>query len=127
MSAHGEVERLLAEWLELTRAEAGAIQSAAWCSVGEIQSSKARLQTSLTRAVQQWTVENGWQSLPANHPFQARVGRLISLETRNAQLVAAQMLRVQAERRRCAEDLLNLRRLQRSYGRTPAKSWAAQS
>jgi hypothetical protein len=123
MSARHEVNHLLGQWLELTRAEAGAIQAAAWPNVGAIQSSKAALRESLTRALDRWNLENGRATIPPNHPFRAQVNRLLSLETRNAEIVAAQMRRVQHEQQRNAEDLRNLLRLQRSYGRPSGKNW----
>ena len=127
MNSRQEVDQLLGQWFRLTQAEAGAIQSASWPSVGEIQSAKAELQKSLTRALKQWTAENGRRSMPADHPFHADVSRLISLETRNAELVAVQMRRAQLEKEMRAEGLRNLRRLRRSYGNKSAKTWEACS
>jgi hypothetical protein len=68
---------LLQQWLEMTRAEAEAIQSSAWQRIAEIQSRKASLRQPLTEAFQHWN--------PGELPFRADLGRLIALESRNAQ------------------------------------------
>jgi len=115
MSAHHEVNSLLAQWLQLTQSEADAIQSAAWNRVSDLQTAKASLQSSLTAALQHWTFENGRAELSGDHPFRAQVSRLLSLESRNAQLVATQVRRAHLEMEQRADGLRNLRRLRQSY------------
>lgn len=128
MSAQQDIEKHLAEWFELTQAEAGAIQSSKWMRVREIQSGKAALQQLLSAARNRWLAENmGVPSPAAERPLRAEVARLVSLETRNAELVTAQMRRALAEREARAEALRNLKRLERSYGRRSGKAWETYS
>jgi hypothetical protein len=127
MSARQDVDDLLGRWRQLTEAEAGAIQSAAWPDVGSIQSAKTVLQGSLDTALAQWTLENGLGSVPPDHPFREEVNRLLSLETRNAELLAAQFQRVERERISRAEALRNLHRLRRSYGPKRRNGWESYS
>ena len=87
MSARKDIARLLEQWLQLTRDEATAIQSASWPALRDIQSRKAELQKSLSQAEKNWAAENPGEP----KPFRAEVGRLISLVARNAELLAAQM------------------------------------
>lgn len=128
MSARQDINQLLGHWRRLTDAEAGAIQSAAWAALREIQSSKSALQSTISAALEKWSAEH--DGVPANtdkHPFRAEVGRLLSLETRNAELLAAQIRRAKAEKQTLADTLRNLRRLSRSYGEKPAKAWESYS
>lgn len=127
MSARQEMDKLLGQWRQLTRAEAGAIQSCAWPDVGAIQSAKQTLQKSLNSALTNWTIENGGRTLPADDPLRLEVGRLISLESRNAELVAVQMRRAEQEMRRQSESLRNLRLLRSSYGQPRGKGWESFS
>jgi hypothetical protein len=129
MKARQDIEKFLGQWLELTQAEAGAIQTAEWTEVREIQSAKAELQKSLTAARERLMAEEsgGMFAPKADDPLQAELGRLVSRENRNAELLAAQMRRVRAEQEKRAESLRNLRRLQRSYGRRLDAAWQSYS
>ena len=119
MGARQDIERFLSQWFELTQAEAGAIESAEWAELREIQSAKAALQKSLSAARERLMAEEtaGLFEAAVDIPLRAEIGRLVSHENRNAELLAAQMRRAQAEQVKRAESLRNLRRLQRSYGR----------
>jgi hypothetical protein len=129
MNARQDIEKYLGQWFELTQAEAGAIQSAEWTEVREIQSAKAALQKSLTAARERLMAEenSGLLAPGADEPLRAELGRLVSQESRNAELVAAQMRRARAEQEKRAESLRNLRRLQRSYGRRLDAAWQSYS
>ena len=127
MSARHEVDKLLGQWFRLTQAEAGAIQSAAWTNVTDIQSAKSVLQKSLAAALEQWTSENGHRILPVEHPFRTEVSQLVSLEARNAELLSAQVRRAETERHLQTESIQNLRRLRRSYGQKTDKGWESYS
>jgi hypothetical protein len=106
MSARQELAGLLEQWLQLTQAEGAAIQAANWVQVREIQSTKARLQPVITDQKAQ---------LSGANPFAAQVGRLLSLEARNSELLAAQLRRVSAEKSSLDQSHQNLRRIHRSY------------
>jgi hypothetical protein len=118
MSARQDIERFLAQWFELTQAEAGAIQSAEWAEVREIQTTKAALQKSLSEARERLMAEEtaGPLAIGPDDRLRAQVGRLVSHENRNAELVVAQVRRARSEQQKRSEALRNLRRLQRSYG-----------
>jgi hypothetical protein len=117
MSARQEIADLLEQWLQLTQAEAGAIQSETWPSLQEIQAAKMCLQKRLTQAREKWEAENPGRVLAAagKHPFYAEMGRLVSLETRNGELLAAKLRRVHAERESLNEAARNLRNVHQSY------------
>jgi hypothetical protein len=129
MKARQEIEKFLGRWFELTQAEAGAIQTAEWTEVREIQSAKAELQKSLTAARERLMKEEsgGLLASTPDDPLRAKLGRLVSRESRNAELLAAQMRRVREELEKRAESLRNLRRLQRSYGRRLDAAWQSYS
>ena len=113
MSARAELKTLLAQWLELTQAEGGAIRSASWTRVSEIQSQKAALQKSFDHAREKWAVENPAGALL--NAFQTEISRLLSLEERNKTLLAAQMRRARAEQESLHEARRNLAKIRRSY------------
>jgi hypothetical protein len=116
MSARQDLDEFLGEWRRLTQAEAAAIQSASWSGVAAIQSAKSALQQSLSDALKRLVAETG-SPLPANHPLRAEAGRLISLENRNADLLAEQIRHAEARMKSQSGVLLNLRRLHLTYGR----------
>jgi len=72
------------------------------------------LQRSLAIAREKWTVENPRAGDSAMH-FRAELGRLISLEVRNAELMAAQLGRARQKRETIAQAWRNLRKIERSY------------
>lgn len=116
---------LLEQWLEFTQAEGAAIQSAAWAKLRVIQARKADLKKSLAEAEARWVREN---SGAVQKPFRAEVSRLISLETRNAELLAAQLRRAQAQQESLNDAGRNLRKIQRSYvPRTLPTAWQSYS
>jgi hypothetical protein len=129
MRARHDIEKFLGQWFELTQAEAGAIQTAEWTEVRDIQFAKSELQKSLSAAREKLMAEeNGGLLAPkTDDPLRKELGRLVSQESRNAELLAAQMRRARAEQEKRAESLRNLRRLQRSYGRRLDAAWQSYS
>ncbi len=113
--------KLLEQWLQLTHAEAGAIQSAAWPALREIQAAKASLQKSVAKSGEKWHAENPDKTMPSGnqHPFRAELSRLISLESRNSELLAAQLHRAHARRESLENAFRNLRKIQRTYTSRP--------
>jgi uncharacterized protein involved in exopolysaccharide biosynthesis len=124
MSARTELAGILQQWLELTRAEGSAIQAALWPALRRIQARKGALRKSLTAAARACVAEDA----SALRPFRAEVGRINSLLTRNAAVLAAQMARARARQESLDQAKQNLRRIQRSYARsqTPA-AWHSYS
>ena len=129
MSAQQEITRILEQWHQLTQAEASAIQSAAWASLKGIQAAKTDLQNQLSRAEEKWEVENPGNafSTPGKHPFRAELGRLVSMATRNGELLVAQLRRAEAKRESLNEAFRNLRNVQRSYNLRPQGAWNCYS
>lgn len=119
MSAREHASGLLQQWLEMTRAEAEAIQSAAWQKLEEIQSRKASLRQPLAEAFQQWK--------PGEIPFRAELGRLIALESRNAQVLTDRLQKTRAEQLALERASQNLRNVRRSYAPPPATAWNTYS
>jgi hypothetical protein len=117
MSARQEMARLLDQWLQLTQAEAGAIQSASWAALRNIQSAKSLLQKDVARAGEKWQVENPGKPLPCGnqHPFRAELSRLLSMATRNGELLVAQLRRARARQESLDNAARNLRKIQRAY------------
>jgi hypothetical protein len=120
MSASQDIPKLLGQWLEYTDAETAAIQASAWTSLLEIQKAKSGLQKSITAAM-----EGQRDAVPAraNHPFRAEVNRLISLETRNSQLLSAKYTEALDRKKTSERTISNLRKIRRSYGRKNDAGW----
>jgi hypothetical protein len=129
MSAQQEMASILEQWRQLTQAEAGAIQSAAWPSLREIQAAKVSLQKHLTQAGEKWEAEKPGNVLavPRKHPFYAKLVRLLSLETRNAELLAAQLRRAHAHRESLNEAVRKLQNVHQSYVSKPEGVWNCYS
>ncbi len=125
MTARQEIADLLEHWLQLTHAEAAAIGSAKWQSLKQIQAAKACLQKRLTQARETWLAEYPSKAVaaPGKHPFHAEMGRLLSLETRNAVLLTAKLQRARAQRESLNEAARNLRNVRRSYAPKPSGVW----
>ena len=110
---------LLQQWLELTRAEAAAIQSSAWQKLGEIQSRKASLRQPLAEAFQQCN--------SAELLFRGELGKLIALESRNAQVLTDRLQKAREQRLALERAALNLRNVRRSYAPPPVTAWNSYS
>jgi hypothetical protein len=119
MTARQDIEKYLGQWLELTQEEAGAIQLSKWKQLREIQSAKESLKSSLSAARERMLTEIGSWIGTAIEPLRAEVGRLASLEGRNAALLTAKMKKARVEQEKRVEAQRNLRRLRRSYGSVP--------
>lgn len=118
MSARQNIAALLAQWLQLTREESAAIQSAAWPALKKIQARKAALQPPLAEAVT--------GPIPAD--LRAQAGRIISLLTRNGLALAAQLRQARARQAAFDEVKRNLQRIRRSYTRAqPGGRWQSYS
>src|SRR5260221_14546670 len=91
------MERLLEEWLQLTLAECEAIQSAAWPRLKEAQAAKFKLRGPISETLAQWKRQGATGSDPAARPFRVEVDKLLALEARNGELLAAQILKTRVE------------------------------
>lgn len=117
MAARQEMAELLDQWLQLTRAETGAIENGTWASLRETQAAKVSLQKRLSEAREKWRAENPGKLVagPVKHPFYTVIGRLLSLETRNAALLAGKLRQAHAKRESLKDAARNLRKVQQSY------------
>lgn len=121
------MERLLEEWLQLTLAECEAIQSAAWSRLKEAQAAKFKLRWPISETLAQWQRQGATGSGPAAHPFRVEVDKLLALEARNGELLAAQIIKTRGERVSRDQALHNLRKVRGSYARKPEAVWASYS
>jgi hypothetical protein len=118
MSAHADIAALLEQWRLLSLSEGGAIRTAAWSRVAEIQAAKKMLRGQLAEAS---------STAPDQNLFRAQIARLISMEERNAEFLAAQMRRARAEQETIDQAGRNLRKIQRSYARKRMSVWQCVS
>jgi hypothetical protein len=114
MSAQHELAGILQQWLQLTREESAAIQSARWPALTRIQARKAALREALPAAARRSAQEDAAAG-PARKSFRAEVGRITSLLTRNSETLAAQLRQVRARQELLDQAKRNLRKIQRSY------------
>jgi hypothetical protein len=120
MSARKDMEECFRQWLALTLAEATAIESSAWSRVSEIQAGKAELQKTILVTQDRWAKEvpHGADS-PGANPFRVEIGRLISLESRNGELLAAQLRRARVRQETVDQAQRNLNKIRGSYAYRP--------
>ena len=118
MSAHKDIPALLEQWRQLSQAEASAIQSAAWPRVNQIQAEKNALRRDIAVVM---------PGASEAQPFRAQIAQLISLEARNAELLAAQLRRAQASQQMIDQTGQNLRKIKRSYIRRNYSEWQCYS
>jgi len=114
MSSQTDPAELMQQWLQLTREESAAIQSALWPEVRRIQARKAALRESLTAAARQPGQKDGTVRHTLK-PFSAEAGRISSLLTRSSETLAAELRRLQFRQESLDQARRNLRKIQRSY------------
>jgi len=120
MSARDNLAGILEQWLRLTREESAAIQTRGWSALRQIQARKAALREPLASAVRQRN------SVPPH--LRAQVGRIISLLTRNARVLADQLRQARAGQETLDQARRNLQRIARCYARRPhAARWHSYS
>src|SRR5580692_972169 len=129
MTAQQEMAGLFERWLKLTQAEAGAIENAAWSALKEIQAAKDSLKKLLSDVKQRWNSENPRRAScpPEENPFHPVICRLLSMETRNAELLAAKISQAQAEKKSLDEAARNLHNIRQSYAAKPNGRWTCYS
>lgn len=113
MSARPNLAGILEQWMQLTKAEAVAIQSFNWPELKRIQTAKTALREPLAQACKQaaGTGENvpGW--------IREKVGRIKSLLTRNAETLAARLRQARFQAETLDQAARNLQRIHQSYAR----------
>jgi hypothetical protein len=126
MGARHDIGSLLEQWRRLTEAEGEAIQATAWATLKEIHTVKVELQKDLTAAIQKWTKAHP-DVASSKNPFQAEVSRLISLEARNGEYLAAQYQKAAQNRKMSERALSTLRKVKQSYVRKTETGWDSYS
>jgi hypothetical protein len=119
-----ELEHLLGEWRQLTEAEGRAISSDNWTEVARQQQRKQDLKLRLLHAREASTDETHAGYEGRLRPI---IAQLISLETANAQLLAARRENAQREFAECDRAAVNLRGLNRAYGASTDGHWTSYS
>ena len=117
-------------WERWTQREGLAIQAGNWRLVSECQKAKLELQghiIRLTEAARSGRTEAGL----ASNDFAENLGRivngLITLETRNANLLAAHRQSVSSQLAELSHASCNLKRVQKSYGQPSPAAWHSYS
>ena len=130
MDATVDLAHALAEWRRLTNLEGEAILSDNWHGIAEHQARKAQLEgeiqhaLALARITPAASAHNSREMEPG---VQAAVGELITIERRNADLLAAKRHRRQAESERLALTLRDLHGVRRAYGSSRGPHWQSYS
>lgn len=117
-------------WSQLTQAESAAIEASDWARVAECQSSKQVLQKqiiSLTESAQAECIETGLNSTHFERDLRPIINSLISMETRNAELIAVKRQAADVEKLGLDQASNNLRRVQKSYSPPTAAVWNSYS
>jgi hypothetical protein len=129
MSARQDISGLLERWRRLTEAEGDAIQKAAWPALKEIQAAKAALQADIDAALGKWAGESGRAGMtnPIGEVFRNEVNRLVSLEIRNRELLAAQLQRARREKEALGQSIRTLRKVRRLYVNGQDSGWNSYS
>jgi hypothetical protein len=124
MSAAKDLTGILEQWLQLTKAESAAIQAAGWPALQQLQARKAALRQPLAEAVKRCAAEEG--AVPRD--LRAKVGRIISLLTRNGAALAERLRRVRERQEALDQVERNLHRIRRSYAPPPRRTaWHSYS
>ena len=117
-------------WERWTQREGLAIQAGNWPLVGECQKAKLDLQGQiirLTEAANYGRVEAGLWSKDLTEDLGRIVDGLITLETRNADLLAAHRQTASSQLAELSHAACNLKRVQKSYGQPSQTAWHSYS
>lgn len=118
------------EWEQLTQAESAAISGGDWTRVAQCQSEKQKLQKqiiSLTESAQAECIETGLDAKHFERDLRPIINNLISMESRNAELIATRRHAAEVERIELDTASSNLKRVQKSYSAPAAPVWNSYS
>ena len=118
MSVHRDISRLFETWLTLTKAESEAIRRADWEEVKVIQARKKQMQEEITLAHE--TLSRTDPQFET--PFRAHLGRLVSMENKNASLIEQQSRQNTQDLANLEQNHKNLQRIRNSYLRSHSRS-----
>ncbi len=123
-----ELMALLGQWRRLSEGEGHSITKEDWRSLAEQQSQKSRLQQEIRRIIgQERPAEEGDLRMQEGGRLQMLVPELVSLETRNRDLLHAKRRRKQAELDKLGQTSRNLHGLRRAYGGMQMAAWNSYS
>ena len=117
-------------WEQLTQTEGAAIQSGDWARVAECQQAKQGLQKQiihLTESAQAECIETGLDSKNFERDLRPIINKLISMESRNSELLAIRRQAADIEKLDLEQASNNLRRVQKSYSPATAAVWNSYS
>ena len=117
-------------WEQLTQAEGAAIQSGDWARVAECQQTKQSLQKQiiqLTESAQSECIEAGLDSKNFERDRRPIINNLISMESRNSELIAIRRHAADVEKLDLDQAAQNLRRVQKSYSPPASAVWNSYS
>lgn len=117
-------------WEQLTQTEGAAIQGDDWSGVHECQQTKKDLQREiihLTEAAQAECIEAGHDTKIFERDMRRIINNLITLESRNAELLAGRRAVADVAKADLDQAAHNLRRVQKSYSPPTAPLWNTYS
>jgi hypothetical protein len=130
MSAKKNLVEAYGSWEKLTHAEGAAIEQEDWSKVSECQQTKQGLQRKiihLTEAAQTECIEGGQDQKALEREMRRIINTLITLESRNAELLAGRKQAAEARRLELDQASHNLRRVQKSYAPPSGAIWNSYS
>lgn len=130
MSAKKNLVQAYNSWEQITHTEGAAIEREDWPKVSECQQSKQGLQKQiihLTEAAQTECIEGGHDTKLFERDMRRIINTLISLESRNAELLAGRKQAADARKLELEQSSQNLRRVQKSYSAPANALWNSYS
>jgi hypothetical protein len=116
MDLRQHIAAILKRWLEMTHAENQAIRAGDWPALRKTQEAKAILRETLGQVIEKWKSASPEEA--RSRLFRDEVAKLLSLETRNSDLLAARKRQAEEKKVLLEQALYNLRRIRSSYART---------
>lgn len=125
-----ELRRLHFRWQHLTKEEGAAIAAADWRQVDQIEAVKEHLQQDIItaeQALQKTANQRGDDPSAVRREFHEIVEVSLQLESRNHELLAAQMRQARSRFLELRQTGHNLRQLHQAYARQPNSVWQSYS
>ncbi len=130
MSAKQDLVKAYQSWETLTQDEGAAIERGDWQGVNACQKSKQELQRRiilLTDVARAESVEAGTDLKIFDKDLRQMVNSLISLETKNSELLAQRRQTAELQRAELDQTSRTLRRMQKSYVAPATSVWQSYS
>lgn len=130
MNANSELFSLYDQWRLLTEEEGQAIRQGQWHQVNRRQKLKRDLQGKIIQAAESWQAswpQSETSRVEYDRQFRPILAELITMESRNHELISARHDRSQAEIGGLDQSARHLRGLQRAYGSADQGRWHSYS